>query len=65
VQQAAAAGASAAEALEARKKVIAAIEQESMAATGLRSDVVSLYQSSEYWLYRYKQRGPESRCRGS
>jgi hypothetical protein len=47
-------GAPAAEALEARKKAIAGIERESYTATGLRSDVVSLYQSSEYWLYRYK-----------
>jgi hypothetical protein len=42
-------------ALEARKKAIAAIEQQSTSSTGLRSDVVSLYQSSEYWLYRYKK----------
>ena len=55
VHGAAPAGASAAQALEARKKVMAAIERESMSATGLRSDVVSLYQSSEYWLYRYKR----------
>ena len=45
----------AAQALEARKKAIAAIEQESTTTTGLRSDVVSLYQCSEYWLYRYKK----------
>ena len=55
VRHAAPPGASAAQALEARKRVIAAIEQESTAATGLRSDVVSLYQSSEYWVYRYKR----------
>jgi Peptidase S46 len=55
VQAAAPAGANPAQALEARKKAIAAIEQESTAATSLRSDVVSLYQSSEYWLYRYKK----------
>jgi hypothetical protein len=48
-------GASASQALEARKKVIAAIEQESTTKTGLRSDVVPLYQGSEYWLYRYKK----------
>src|SRR2546428_11709329 len=41
--------------LEARKQAIAAIEKESLLATGLRSDVVSLYQGSEYWLYRYKK----------
>ena len=55
VQGAAPPGTAAAQALEARKKVIAAIEQESNSRTGLRSDVVSLYQSSEYWLYRYKK----------
>jgi hypothetical protein len=42
-------------ALEARKQAIAAIEKESQDATGLRSDVVSLYQGSEYWVYRYKR----------
>jgi hypothetical protein len=42
-------------ALESRKQAIAAIEKDSLAATGLRSDVVSLYQGSEYWLYRYKR----------
>ena len=41
--------------LEARKASIAAIEKESLDKTGLRSDVVSLYQASEYWLYRYKK----------
>jgi hypothetical protein len=55
VQAAAAPGANPSQALEARKKAIAAIEQESTTATGLRSDIVSLYQSSEYWLYRYKK----------
>ena len=55
VQAAAPARTNPAQALEARKKAIAAIEQESTAATSLRSDVVSLYQSSEYWLYRYKK----------
>jgi hypothetical protein len=42
-------------ALEARKAEIAKITKESMDATGLRSDVVPLYQGSEYWLYRYKK----------
>ena len=49
------AGASATQALEARKKAISAIEQESTTKTGLRSDVVPLYQGSEYWLHRYKK----------
>ena len=43
------------EALEARKAEIAKIEKESQDATGLRSDVISLYQGGEYWLYRYKK----------
>ncbi len=38
-----------------RKAEIAAIESESLKATGLRSDVVTLYQGGEYWLYRYKK----------
>ncbi len=38
-----------------RKDVIAAIERESQQKTGLRSDVVTLYQGGEYWLYRYKK----------
>ena len=39
----------------ARRAVIAAIERESLQATGLRSDVVTLYQGGEYWLYQYKK----------
>lgn len=39
----------------ARKAVIADIERESEQKTGLRSDVVTLYQGGEYWLYRYKK----------
>jgi hypothetical protein len=38
-----------------RKDTIAAIERESLEKTGLRSDVVTLYQGGEYWLYRYKK----------
>ena len=38
-----------------RKDVIAAIERESLEKTGFRSDVVTLYQGGEYWLYRYKK----------
>jgi len=38
-----------------RKAVIASIEKESLDKTGLRSDVVTLYQGGEYWLYRYKK----------
>ena len=39
----------------ARQAVIADIERESETKTGLRSDVVPLYQGGEYWLYRYKK----------
>jgi hypothetical protein len=42
-------------ALEARKSEIAKIEKESLDATGLRSDVIPLYNGGEYWLYRYKK----------
>jgi Peptidase S46 len=38
-----------------RKAAIAAIEKESTEKTGMRSDVVTLYQGGEYWLYRYKK----------
>ena len=42
-------------ALEAKKAAIADIERQSLKKTGLRSDVVTLYQGGEYWLYRYKK----------
>ena len=42
-------------ALEAKKAAIAEIERLSLKKTRLRSDVVSLYQGGEYWLYRYKK----------
>src|SRR6516225_11880967 len=38
-----------------RKAVIAEIQKESTEKSGFRSDVVSLYQGGEYWLYRYKK----------
>src|SRR5580704_18863023 len=41
--------------LTARRAAIAKIERESLEKTGLRSDVVTLYQGGEYWLYRYKK----------
>jgi hypothetical protein len=43
-----------AKALKAREAETAAIEKENKDKTGLRSDVVSLYQGGEYWLYQYK-----------
>jgi hypothetical protein len=42
-------------ALKARKAEIASIEKQSLERTGLRSDVISLYQGGEYWLYQYKK----------
>ncbi len=44
-----------AEAFAARRAVIAAIEKESQDQTGLRSEVVTLYQGAEYHLYRYQR----------
>jgi hypothetical protein len=43
------------DALKARRAAIADITRESQKATGLRSDVVTLYNGGEYWLYRYKK----------
>ncbi|HZI87747.1 MAG TPA: S46 family peptidase [Pyrinomonadaceae bacterium] len=48
-------GMSPAEANTARRAQITAIESESAQATGLRSDVVTLYQGGQYNLYRYKK----------
>ena len=42
-------------AAKARANAIAAIEKESKDASGLRSDVVTLYQGGVYNLYRYKR----------
>src|SRR5438034_1379080 len=43
------------QAASARSSFIAAIEKESKDKTGLRSDVVTLYQGGAYQLYRYKR----------
>jgi hypothetical protein len=43
------------DALEKRKAEMAKIEKESLKKTGLRSDVITLYNGGEYWLYRYKK----------
>jgi len=48
-------GSSDADAFAARRKEITAIEAESTKATGLRSDVIALYQGGQYNLYRYKK----------
>jgi hypothetical protein len=55
VQGAVKPGASDAEAAAARRAVISRIEKDSLDKTGLRSDVVSLYQGGVYHLYRYKK----------
>lgn len=44
-----------AEAAAARRAAMSAIEKESLDQTGLRSDVVTLYQGGLYHLYRYKK----------
>ncbi len=49
------AGATDAEAFAARRAEISKIEAESLNDTGLRSDVVTLYQGGQYNLYRYKK----------
>jgi hypothetical protein len=43
------------EALNARSAEIDLIEKESIDQTGLYSEVISLYQGNEYWLYRYQK----------
>jgi hypothetical protein len=48
-------GLSADQAAAARQKAIAEIEKESKEKTGLRSDVVTLYQGGAYHLYRFKR----------
>src|SRR5262245_10096201 len=55
VQSAVKPGAAPAEAEAARRAVMAKIEKESLAKTGLRSDVVTLYHGGLYHLYRYKK----------
>src|SRR5262245_18629272 len=49
------AGLSDEEAFKARRAVMAEIEKESKDKTGLRSDVVTLYQGGLYHLYRFKR----------
>ena len=48
-------GVSEADTLKARQAEIARFEKESLDKTGLRSNIISLYQGGEYWLYRYKK----------
>ncbi len=49
------AGASDEESFKARRAVMAEIEKESKDKSGLRSDVVTLYQGGRYHLYRFKR----------
>jgi hypothetical protein len=42
-------------AFKARRAASAAIEKESLEKTGLRSEVITLYQGGQYHLYRYKK----------
>ena len=46
---------SAGDAFRARRAVMAEIEKESLDASGLRSDVITLYGGAKYHLYRYKK----------
>ena len=55
VHGAVAAGANEQQAADQRRAAIAAIEKDSTGATGLRSEVVTLYNGGEYWLYRFKK----------
>src|SRR6202140_4978147 len=55
VNAAVTAGMSSADAQKARRGVMNTIEQESTQKSGLRSDVVTLFQGGEYHLYRYKK----------
>lgn len=55
VLDAAKSAANPADANTARRKAIADIEKESKDATGLKSQVVPLYQGGKYHLYRFKQ----------
>ena len=48
-------GLEAAEARAARRAAMNTIEEESLKKTGLRSDVVTLYQGGQYHLYRFKK----------
>jgi hypothetical protein len=43
------------EAFAARRAIMSTIEKESLDRTGLRSDVVTLYQGGQYHLYRFKK----------
>ncbi|MEE9602252.1 MAG: S46 family peptidase, partial [Thermoguttaceae bacterium] len=48
-------GSSVSDTFRARRAVMSTIEKDSLKKTGLRSDVVTLYQGALYHLYRYKK----------
>ncbi len=52
---AAIAGKNGSEAMMARRATLAQLQKESNDRTGLRTDLVTLYNGAEYWLYRYKK----------
>lgn len=55
VQAAVVGGASSEDAARQRRAAMAEIEKRSVAETGLKSEVISLYNGGEYWLYRFKR----------
>jgi hypothetical protein len=55
VQSAVKAGANDKDANAQRRAAISAIEKESTDKTGLKSEVISLYNGGEYWIYRNKK----------
>lgn len=55
VQSAAKADATGKEASDQRKAAMAQIEKESTEKSGLKSEVVTMYNGGEYWLYRFKK----------
>ncbi len=55
IQSAARPGMSAAEAGQAQRAAMSAVEQECASQTGLRCDVVTLYSGERYHLYQYKK----------
>ncbi len=55
VNEAVKAGMSSADTLAARRAAIATIEKDTQSATGLKAEVVTLYQGGQYHLYLYKK----------
>lgn len=55
INQAVAKGGSAEDAVKQRRAIIATVEKESKDATGMRSDVITLFGGAKYHLYRYQK----------